>query len=144
MTAIVLINLTPHEVRIVSKKGETVKRFPSSGVARCEVRSEPGKTITPVGYGGRGGYPIPCVVETHGEVVGLPPMTEGQGFIVSSLVFEASDRVDLFAPSELYRDEAGRVVGCCALRTRVKSSFEEDDEASASAAGAYMMGKDEL
>jgi hypothetical protein len=102
-----MINCTPHS--IIIKVGEKELVFPPSGiiprVATIEVPAE--------GIDG-----IPCVTQRLGEVQGLPDPEPGTFFLVSSLVFQASEREDLVAPDTgktCIRDEQGRIVAVTRL-----------------------------
>lgn len=52
--------------------------------------------------------------QTFGEVTGLPAPVEGTMFIVSGMVFAATDRSDVVAPAtshkDVVRNEAGHIV----------------------------------
>jgi hypothetical protein len=53
---------------------------------------------------------------TFGNIVGLPEPKDGTVYIVSAMVREAArDRIDVFSPGSLIRDDAGNVVGCDGL-----------------------------
>lgn len=101
-----LINLTPHEVNIVSEWG--TRNIPPSGqLARVSV-----ETVV-VGETDDG---ILITASSYGEVEGLPEPEEGVGYIVSSLVAgHCKDRNDVFIPNDSIRDDKGRIVGCRTL-----------------------------
>lgn len=105
-----IVNLTPHEVKIVDGGNNVVAVFPSDGVARAcqydvlvdEINS------------------IPVVKTELGEVLGLPEPTEDTVFIVSRITVEAAraqglNTDDLLVTSGAVRDDQGRIVGCRAL-----------------------------
>lgn len=100
------INLTPHAINFIKEDGSTLT-IPASGtLARMT-------TLTVV-TGEIDGIPITETV--FGKVEGLPAPSEGNIFIVSSLVAQrVPDRNDVFIPSESVRDEQGRIIGCKSL-----------------------------
>ncbi len=110
-----LINLTPHEVVLYSRDGESIiKSFPSEcntfGTPKVEYNHliDPFKSQTL-------GVPIVDRIYT-GHIEGLPSPSTDIVYIVSSLVLEAAiDRSDLIAPntdpSSVIRDEKGRIIG---------------------------------
>ena len=101
-----IINLTPHDVNIVTTDGENVTTFPSEGVVRVSTKSSQIKTIAG----------IPVYSTTYGAVEGLPEVQVGIYYIVSMLVKQAEpDRKDLLSPSQLQRDDKGRIIGCLGL-----------------------------
>ena len=109
-----LINLTPHEVRIVDAEGNLVAAIPSSGVARAEQRDIPLDSIEFKGSS------IPCVRTEFGGVE-LPEPTEGVAYIVSNITVQAAQAVgrsveDLLFPSGVpLRDANGQIIGVRAL-----------------------------
>jgi hypothetical protein len=123
-----LINLTPHEVVLVSPdSGEPIMTVPKSGhVARVWVQilqtgetihglpvveSQPSDRVTldpPMWVG------TPCLDER--QIYTLPEESNGVRYIVSGMVLSAAPgRSDLLAPGDIVRDEQGRVVGCKSL-----------------------------
>lgn len=104
-----LINLTPHEVNMVTEAG--IISIPASGVvARAAA------TPTPVGTIEVDGAEVQLFSTDYGAVENLPARSEGTIFIVSALTISAApDRTDLFSPADLVRDEAGNIIGCRAL-----------------------------
>ena len=102
-----LINLTPHAVRVIPADGSAETVIPPSGqVARVAVR------LIPAGMAAG----IALVRGVYGAVTGLPTSVEGTMYIVSSLVRSASPgRTDLASPADLVRDSSGAVVGCRGL-----------------------------
>lgn len=87
-----LINLTPHEIVINNKA------LPASGqIARVKVEQVEVSTLT------LDGHVLPVVVNSYGEVEGLPAPQDGVGYIVSGLVLQALEaqgiyRGDVYAP----------------------------------------------
>lgn len=105
-----IVNLTPHEVKIVDGGNNVVAVFPSDGVARA---SQHDMLVDEINS-------IPVVETEFGEVLGLPEPTEGTVFIVSRITVEAAraqglSTDDLLVTSGAVRDDQGRIVGCRAL-----------------------------
>lgn len=100
-----IVNLTPHDINIVTENGNI--NIPTSGIiARCSVNRETVDFIN--------GIPINRTV--FGKVENLPEPQENTIYIVSSLVGQAaSDRTDVFIPDDVVRDEQGKIIGCKAL-----------------------------
>jgi len=105
MNNINIINLTPHEVNIITDNGNI--SIPASGtIARCKTEREVTGTING----------IPVTRTKFGEVENLPEPKENTIFIVSSLVAQAvPHRNDVFIPDDSVRDEQGRIIGCRSL-----------------------------
>src|SRR5690606_25377330 len=106
-----LVNLTPHEIRLLTQQPEGLFFIPPSRqVARVAVRRED------AGYIDAGGVPIPLARTRYGEIEGLPDPQPGTLYIVSSLVAAAArDRDDLLVPDDLVRDDEGRIIGARGL-----------------------------
>ena len=104
-----IINLTPHDVVIVTEAGNIT--IPKSGViARCAQTTEQVGTIE------YAGTEIPLTVTSYGELVDLPNPSSGKYYIVSRLVMSAaSGRTDLLCPNGLVRDDNGNIIGCESL-----------------------------
>jgi len=102
-----LVNLTPHQIHIVSPEGETIRTIePEANPARVSASTETAGEVDGV----------PVVHQTLGEVEGLPEPAEETMYIVSRMVASAAiGRGDLFVPAALVRDDSGRIVGCAAL-----------------------------
>jgi len=106
-----IINLTPHEVVVMSEGGEEILRVPPSGqVARVSVKSEV--------VGEVNGIPIRKTV--YGDIVGLPEPRSNTIYIVSTIVLIALKdkgihRNDVVSPDtnpdSVVRDSQGRIVG---------------------------------
>lgn len=102
-----LINLTPHEIRIIRDDGN-ITLPPSGTIARC--------TVTRKQVGSVDGIPINRTV--FGAVEGLPEPTADTYYIVSAIVAQACpDRSDLLITDDAVRDDQGRIIGCRALAT---------------------------
>jgi hypothetical protein len=105
-----IINLTPHDVTIVTDSGTIVIKA-SGEVARCKT-----STVAEGELSIGNGEVIPITSTKMGEVTGLPEETEGTWLIVSRVVAEAcKDRSDLLIPNESVRDSSGRIIGCKSL-----------------------------
>jgi len=100
-----IINLTPHEVNLITE--EATFSYPSQGVARCaqedvECGSINFEDVT-----------IPLLHTTFGDVTGLPDQEDGVFYIVSALVRAAvPNRSDVISPTRLVRNELGAIIGC--------------------------------
>ena len=93
-----IINCTP--LQLVWHKGYEITTIePSGTVARINIEE------VELGYG--------FVTHTKGEVIDLHEPEEGKVFVVSGLVFAATDRVDVIAPNtnKSIRDENGKIIG---------------------------------
>lgn len=94
------VNLTPHAIVIRNNDGDTVIG-PTSPAARVE----PGVLLSTENMGG-----IPIIRWGDGEVVNLPPPTEGVIFIVSAVVGAAvRGRADVVCPGTGPNDGAVRI-----------------------------------
>lgn len=101
-----IINLTPHDVVIISDEKKIV--FPSSGVARCTTCN-----VRQTDING-----IPVFKTEMGSVYDLPKPQENTVFIVSRVVAEAcKDRYDLIIPNDAVRNEKGVIIGCKSFAT---------------------------
>lgn len=102
------INLTPHDIHIISgnsEKSPSEKIIPASGqCARCNVQ----KTLCDYVDN------IPVYATSYGDVQGLPDSENGVFYIVSTIVAEAckGQRDDLLVPFDFVRDEHGNIIGC--------------------------------
>ncbi len=109
-----LINLTPHPITIVVGDQRLVLA-PSGNVARVSQGYRDLGTLEV------GGFDIPVVATTYGDIVGLPPEEPGTFYIVSAIVAQAAwakGRLDVLAPDTgagAVRDEEGRIVGVTRL-----------------------------
>ncbi len=106
-TGVVVRNLTPHDVTVMTVDGDRVV-IPVAGIAArvidtCRAVSEV------LLAGGR-----IEVADMRAELTnGLPCAEEGVVLVVSRLVAERHpDRADLLVPIDLVRDDAGTVVAC--------------------------------
>lgn len=111
-----IINVTPHDVKIVDDMGAVVKVFPASGFAirlaseTKQIGTMDGVPLTTTVYGN------PVLITPEAVQVALPAQEEGEFFIVSAMVKAAlSGRTDLLVPAEQVRDDQGHVIGCKSL-----------------------------
>ncbi len=105
-----IVNLTPHEVKVLDDDDNVIATFPSVGVARARQHDVPAGEIES----------IPVVKTEFGEVSGLPEPTEDAVFIVSRITVEAAQAQgrstdDLLVTSGAVRDSRGRIIGCRAF-----------------------------
>lgn len=108
------INLTPHEVRVVSRTQTQI--FSSQGIARVENFIEEMPEL----------LGVPIFTEKLGQVTGLPDPDPEKIFIVSRVVRDAlPEREDLMIPGDLVRDEKGAVIGCRGLIARVPYKYKK-------------------
>ena len=100
-----LVNLTPHDIKVKTQDGFVT--IPKSGqVARVDVTRS-----SIVSLNG-----IDIFRPNFGNVIGLPPVQDGTAYIVSAMVRGAvPDRIDVFSPGSLIRDDAGNVIACDGL-----------------------------
>lgn len=98
------VNLTKHEINVVSPSGEAVLNIPSSGTeARVAIQRRPAGTH----------MGVQMYSPTPGEIVNLPEPEKDTIYIVSGQIRSAlPHRTDLASPGNLVRDENGRVIGC--------------------------------
>ena len=99
-----LVNLTPHEITVVScGAGGDITIPPSGIVARAVVECELFMHLNG----------IPVVVRESSGVEGLPEPVSGTVFIVSSMALSATSRTDVVAPDTgdtAVRDGGGKIV----------------------------------
>jgi len=103
-----LVNLTPHEIKIVGEDGKIRLVVPPSGqVARVKTEQQVIGSVND----------IPIVKTEFGDVEGLPEPREGVYYIVATLVAQAmkGKREDVVAPDTspqgVVRDSEGKIVG---------------------------------
>lgn len=106
-----VVNLTPHEVRVVDEQQNELVAIPSSGVARAA------QTDKVVGSVEIGGQTVTVVETVFGEVQDLPEPAEGVAYVVSIITANAAraegrSTEDLLITSGPVRDPDGRIVGC--------------------------------
>ena len=108
--SVTLVNLTPHPLRLVFDSGETHEVPPANEPARVVDRRGARELVDT-----DAGRVEVSDVASGGEVVGLPPASEGVLLVVSRVTASAVRRADLVFPLDEVRDDEGRVVGCRAL-----------------------------
>ena len=107
-----LINLTPHEVRLVGEDGKTAMVFPSQGAIRLLEERERVDTLS------LEDGEVPIFKKRFSGGADLPPEKAGTLYIVSLPIAQAyPGRRDFLVPDQLVRDKEGRVVGAKALAT---------------------------
>ena len=102
-----IINMTPHQIDLVLDSGEVwLEINPSGDLIRLSMTTEEDGLVDG----------IPVSRTTYGEATGLPEFEEGVFYVVSGLVKSAlPHREDLLVPSEMVRDDKGRILGCKSL-----------------------------
>ena len=106
MKNIKLVNCTPHDVSLITEKGNIT--FPRSGI--IPRLTEQQNKINSINSNG---IEIDIMEKSFNEVEGLPEPQENTIYIVSALVAGAAkDRDDLVIPNDTVRDDQGRIVGC--------------------------------
>jgi hypothetical protein len=101
-----IINVTPHDIRLIGPDGAIKEVARTLAVARVT------QTLEQVGSSDG----IPIYRATYGPVEGLPDPEPDTLFIVSALVRAACpDRSDLASPGELVRGPDGQPIGCRGL-----------------------------
>lgn len=106
----IVVNLTPHTVRVMPESGPDAVFSAAGGVAR--VREVIGETTSVTTAEGR----VPIQDVSYSEVVDdLPDPQPGVLYLVSRVTAAAVDRGDLVFPQGELRDEHGAIIGCRAL-----------------------------
>lgn len=100
-----LVNLTPHEITVITDDGKEIKIPPSGRIARILTKDEKVGEVNGISM-----YETKLV-----EVQDLPEPMPNTLFIVSVVVAEKVRRSDVLAPYSLVRDENGTVKGCRGL-----------------------------
>ena len=107
-----LINLTPHEVRLLSKSDDLILAIPASGrIARVSEAMVASRTLII-------DEEKSCCsrVIKYSDVEDLPDPEDGTLYLVSRVVAAAcSERKDLVFPGGERRDNNGRITGCTRL-----------------------------
>jgi hypothetical protein len=103
----IILNLTPHTINILTKEGEHMHTIsPEEVPARLKATTEV--------VGDLDGIPLSQTV--FGETENLPEASENNYFIVSRLVMAGNpDRTDLLVPNDLVRDDEGFIIGAKSL-----------------------------
>lgn len=101
-----IINLTPHDLRIINGGG-AVRTYPPTGqIARVNLKYVPSETIEN----------IQTFRVTPGEIEGLPDQTPGTVYVVSAVLAAMVKRADVMSPGELVRNALGHPVACKGLQ----------------------------
>ncbi|WP_334144266.1 hypothetical protein [Rhabdothermincola sp.] len=110
-------NLTPHPVVIRASDGQLVTIPPEPAPARVRMLQE---SLPPVRIRvGDDDHEVRVVTERPVDVTGLPPASEDVAWIVSRVVFDAAtERVDLYCPTDFERDDDGQIRAAAALLGR--------------------------
>jgi len=106
------VNLTPHDITIMTDEGSVMNIPPSGTIARITLIKtdcatvEIGDTIIPVVRN-----------QANGKITGLPKQLQGTVYIVSRAVAEMAGnrRDDLYFPDSSIRDDSGNIVACRCL-----------------------------
>ena len=102
-----IINCTPHDISIMKDGITTV--IPKSGIIP-RVASAEFDTEQIDGF--------PCVENSYGKPAGIPDAVAGTYYIVSGMVFAATDRSDVVAPdtgSTAVRNRQGYIIAVTRL-----------------------------
>jgi hypothetical protein len=103
-----LVNLTPHQLRVVDHNGATVLDLPPP-----DIPARIGQTTVAEQHLGPTRVPLRTI--RYGPPTSLPEQTDNTILIVSRVVAQELDRPDLVFPDEEIRDNNGRITGCRAL-----------------------------
>ena len=98
-----IINCTPHAITLEKRDGSMVTFEPSGVIPRVDMVEVEAEDIGD----------CMCFSKSSGGVFGLPVMIEGTFYIVSGMVFDASDRPDVIAPNTgntAIRNNKGQIV----------------------------------
>lgn len=106
-----IVNLTPHDVRLLDTDGKQIAVYPSAGIARATSSREVVDTLD------IDGVPVKVHATTFGQVEGLPEQqNSGVYYIVSAITARAAiGRNDLLLTDDTVRDAEGRIIGCRAF-----------------------------
>lgn len=103
----ILINKTPHPIIFMDEKNNVIKTLPRS-LKPIRIESDAIKTNFCLDS-------IPITKVNYSEDL-LPIREEGVWYIVSPLVKTLYKwRTDLLVPSEIIKDDTGKVIGCRSL-----------------------------
>ena len=106
MKNVKVINCTPHDINLVTEKGNIT--FPRSGIIPRLTESQ--NKINSINSNG---IEIDIMQKSFLEPEGLPEPKENTIYIVSALVAGAvKNRDDLVIPNDTIRDDKGNIVGC--------------------------------
>jgi len=122
-----IVNLTPHDVRLGHESAWPIPPAIPGGVRVAAPLSPSPWPLDPEVRGLQstepasvdvGGYAIPIVSVTYGELVGLPPPEAGTIYLLSQIACAAARRLgrcDCFYPADVRRDARGEVTHAMAL-----------------------------
>ena len=102
------VNLTPHAIMVLNPDGTLKAEIPASGEL-ARIASD----VIRVGED-KGG--IPRSKPVYGEIEGLPEPKPNTVYIVSGILADKTNRMDVTYPLEQVRDDKGRVIGCYSLK----------------------------
>jgi hypothetical protein len=117
MTA-TFVNMTPHDINLLTTEGEEITTFPSEGKIRLD------KSSVTVGLFSIEGQTVELLRSSFVAPIGhlkphpngIPEPVEGTMFIVSALVANAyPERTDFVMVENTVRDDNGRIIGCTAF-----------------------------
>jgi hypothetical protein len=97
-----IINLTPHNVNVITGNGVMITYPKSNTVARVSQTN----TLININNG------ISFFKTVYGDVENLPNSSPDTLYIVSALVKAQANRSDLISPADLVRDADGNIIGC--------------------------------
>ena len=100
-----LVNLTPHAIRVRGDGDEFVTIEPSGIIARASVESSTDRFIS------INGDAIRLDIESVGDAENIPEPQDNTLYIVSRVVAAASGRKDLIVPGKPVRDSEGKTIG---------------------------------
>ena len=110
-----IINLTPHTLNIFNEEGvETI--VPISGmIARIETETKFINEIDGIPFYETIVTGKPILLDKDGNCLPFPDVTLDSIYVVSGLFRSHFDRIDLWQPGRLLRDEAGNIIGSLGL-----------------------------
>ena len=108
----ILVNLTPHEVKVFVGE-EVVATYPMAAhPARAKASAKAvGQVIVE-------GHTLPIFFVTFGDLQDAPPVIEGTIYIVSQIAGQAmlaAGRSDFVLTHDPVRDDQGKIIGCRAF-----------------------------
>lgn len=98
-----MVNLTPHEVRVIRDGLEDIV-FPASGEVARLAQIELGSADH--------GFGVPFQMVQYGQLVQHVPHVEGTWYLVSLPTALGCPRGDFVFPYDEVRDSDGRIIGC--------------------------------
>lgn len=108
--SLAIVNLTAHEVVVMSSGPASAEFRPSGQVARLRERTTPSDPIR------TNRCEIPTITVAYQDIVDdLPDPRPDTVYIVSRVLAAAVHRTDLVFPADEVLDAAGRIIGCRSL-----------------------------